>query len=92
MHFYNETTGTDPIYENNKFTGYYWFGMQRVCQYRVIYAYQNSIAWRLEEKEGFNASTKDRVIYYSITLILLTIFLFLLLYFVKHSIVGDNKQ
>lgn len=92
MHFYNETTGTDPIYENNKFTGYYWFGMQRVGQYRVIYAYQNSIAWRLEEKEGFNASTKDRVIYYSITLILLTIFLFLLLYFVKHSIVGDNKQ
>ena len=90
MHFYNESTGTDPIYVNNKFTGYYSFGMQKIGQYRVIYAYQNGIAWRLEEKKGFNASTKDRVIYYSITLILLTIFLFILLYFVKHYMVGKN--
>jgi len=85
MGFYNKTTGTDPIYENNKFTGYYWFGMLKIGQYKVIFAYTNSISWRIEEKDGFNASTKDRVIYYSITFILLTIFLFLFLYCVKNS-------
>ena len=83
MHFYNERTGTDPIYESNKFTGYYWFGMQIIGQYRVIFAYANSIAWRIEEKEGFNASTKDRIFYCSLAIILLTIFLSFLLYLVK---------
>ena len=91
IHFYNETTGTDPICENGKFSGYYWFGMHRIGPYRVLLAYQNKFAWGVVEKDGFNASTKDRVIYYSITLILLTFFLFLLLYFVKHSIAGNNK-
>ena len=84
MHFYDETTGTDPIYDGNKFTGYYWFGMHKVGQYRVIFAYQNSFSWRIEEKEGFNASTKDRVIYYSIVLVFLTGLLLLILYNVKH--------
>lgn len=85
MRFGNETTGTDPIYNNNKFTGYYWFGMHKIGQYRVIYAYKNGIAWRIEEKEGFNASVKDRVIYYSIVFIILTIILFLTLYRVRQS-------
>lgn len=85
MHFYDETTGTDPIYDGNKFSGYYWFGMHKIGQYRVIFAYGNSISWRIEEKEGFNASTKDRVIYYSIVLVFLTGLLLLFLYIVKHS-------
>ena len=57
--------------------------MQIIGQYRVIFAYANSIAWRIEEKEGFNASTKDRIIYCSLAIILLTIFLSFLLYLVK---------
>lgn len=85
MRFYNESTGTDPIYDNNKFTGYYWFGMHKIGQYRVIYAYQNGIAWRIEEKDGFKASIKDRVIYHGITFIILTIILFLILYRVRKT-------
>jgi hypothetical protein len=85
MHFYDEVTGTAPIYDNNKFTGYYWFGMHIIGQYRVIFAYTNSTAWRIEEKNGFSASTKDRAICYSITFILLTTFLLLFLYCVNHS-------
>ena len=85
MGFYNETTGTDPIYDNNKFTGYYWFGMHKIGPYRVIFAYQNGVAWRIEEKDGFKASIKDRVIYHGITFIILTIILFLTLYCVRQS-------
>lgn len=85
MNFYDETTGTDPIYDNNKFTGYYWFGMHKIGQYRVILAYQNGTAWRIEEKEGFNASTKDRMIFHGLAFILLTIIFFLLLYSLKYS-------
>lgn len=93
MRFYNEATGTDPIYDNSKFTGYYWFGMHKIGQYRVILAYQNGIAWRIQEKEGFNASTKDRLIFLSISFILLTILLCISLYFVKHSKERDlNKK
>lgn len=84
MHFYDEKTGTDPIYDSNSFTGLYWFGMHKIGQYRVIYAYQNGTAWRIEEKDGFSASTKDRVIYHGSTFILLTIILFLILYCLKH--------
>lgn len=83
--FYDETTGTDPIYDNNKFTGYYWFGMNKIGQYRVIYAYKNGFAQRIEEKDGFKASIKDRVIYHGITFILLTIILLLILYCVRQS-------
>ena len=85
MHFYDETTGTDPIYDSNNFTGLYWFGMHKIGQYRVIFAYQNGTAWRIEEKDGFSASTKDRAICYGITFILLTTFLLLFLYCVNHS-------
>lgn len=85
MHFYNETTGTDPIYDNNKFTGYYWFGMQKIGQYRVIYAYENGTPWRIIEKDGFKASIKDRVIYHGITFIILTSILLLILYCVRQS-------
>lgn len=84
MHFYDGTTGTDPIYDSNIFTGYYWFGMHKIGQYRVIYAYKNDLAWRIEEKDGFSASIKDRVIYHGSTFILLTIILFLILYSLKH--------
>lgn len=83
MHFYDETTGTDPIYDSNKFTGYYWFGLQRIGGYRVICAYTNGLAWTIEEKD--NAIIKNRVSCYSAILILLTICLILFLYFVKHS-------
>lgn len=83
MHFYDEITGTDPIYDNNKFTGYYWFGLERIGGYRVISAYTNAFAWTIEEKE--NAVIKNRVSCYSVILILLTICLILFLYFVKHS-------
>ena len=85
MHFYDKKTGTDPIYDNNKFTGYYWFGMQKIGQYRVIFAYKNSFSWRIEEKYGFNASTKDRVVFYGIVVVLFTSLLFLFLYCVKHT-------
>ena len=85
MHFYNETTGTDPIYDNNKFTGYYWFGMQKIGQYRVIYAYENGTPWRIIKKDGFKASIKDRVIYHGITFIILTIIFLLILYCVRQS-------
>ena len=85
IHFYNETTGTDPIYENGKFTDYYWFGMHRIGPFRVLIAYQNIISWGVYEKDGFNASTKDRVIYYGMVLIILSILLYLFLYVAKHS-------
>lgn len=85
MNFYNETTGTDPIYDNNKFTRYYWFGMHKIGQYRVIYAYKNGTAWRIKEKDGFKASIKDRVIYHGITFIILTSILLLILYCVRQS-------
>lgn len=85
MNFYDETTGTDPIYVSNKFTGCYWFGMHKIGQYRVILAYKNGTAWRIEEKKGFNASVKDRVIYHSIVFIILTIILSLTLYRVRQS-------
>lgn len=83
--FYDETTGSDPIYDSNKFTGYYWFGMHKIGQYRVIYAYGIGCGWLIEEKDGFNASTKDRVIYHGIAFISLTIILFLILYWVRIS-------
>lgn len=83
MSFYDETTGTDPIYDNNKFTGYYWFGLERIGGYRVISAYTNAFAWTIEEKE--NAVIKNRVSCYSAIFSLLTICLILFLHFVKHS-------
>ena len=82
INFYDETTGTDPIYDSNIFTGLYWFGMHKIGQYRVICAYQNGMVWRIEEK--ISASTKDRVIYHGSTFILLTIILFLILYYLKN--------
>lgn len=85
IHFYNETTGTDPIYENEKYTGYYWFGMHRIGPFRVLLAYQNIVAWGVVEKEGFNASTRDRVFYYSLAFIILTSLLCLFLYNVKRK-------
>lgn len=85
MNFYDEATGTDPIYDSNNFTGLYWFGMHKIGQYRVILAYQNGDAWRIEEKEGINASTKDRLIFHGLTFILLTILLFLNLYCIRQS-------
>lgn len=87
MPFYNEKTGTDPIYDKNHFfTGKYWFGMDRIGKYSVLFAYQNGFVWRIEQKDGFNAETKDRVIYYSISFILLTFLLFLFLFYIKLSI------
>lgn len=83
MHFCNETTGTDPIYDKGKFTGYYWFGMHKIGQFRVLFAYQNGTAWRIEEKGGFNASLKDRIIYYSIVIFIFTSLLCLFLYYIK---------
>ena len=85
MHFYNNTTGTDPIYANNKFTGYYWFGMHIIDQYRVIHVYKNMAAWTIEEKDSISTTIKDRVIYYSIVLVFLTILLFVFLYSLKRS-------
>ena len=85
INFYNETTGTNPIFENGKFTGGYWFGMHKIGPYRVLLRYTNRLAWNLVEKEGFNASIKDRAIGYGITFILLTTFFLLFLYCVNHS-------
>lgn len=94
MHFYNEVTGTDPIYDGDKFTGYYRFGMRKIGDYRVLYAYRNRTGWWLEEKKGFNASIKDRVIYYSTLLVLLTSLLSLFLRCIKLSkrIVGVGDE
>lgn len=94
MPFYNKVTGNAPIYDGGRFTGKYWFGMRRIGDYRVLYAYQNRTGWALEEKEGFNASIKDRVIYYSTLLVLLTSLLSLFLRCIKRSkrIVGVVEE
>ena len=81
--FYDEKTGRDPIYDGDKFTGYYWCGMTEIGLYRVIFAYRNELAWRILEKDGFNASKKDRVIYHGITIILFTTLLLLVLFYVN---------
>ena len=77
--FYNKSTGTEPIFENGKFTGYYRYGMLTIGQYRVLLAYRNRLAWNVVEKRGFNASVKDRVLFYGIAfaLILFIIVLYL---------------
>ena len=75
----------EKLYDNNKFTGYYWIGMHKIGQYRVILTYRNGLAWRIEEKDGFKASIKDRVIYHGITFIILTIIFLLILYCVRQS-------
>lgn len=68
----DKKTGSEHIIENNKPTKYYWFGMINIGPYRVLLAYDNDITWNIAEKDGFNASLKDRTILYSITIILLT--------------------
>ena len=78
--FYVQSTGTEPIYDNGKFTGYYWFGMQTIGQYKVLMAYRNLCAWNVVEKRGFNASVKDRTLFYGIALALILSILFLYLY------------
>ena len=78
--FYNKSTGTEPIFDNGKFSGYYWFGMLRIEQYKVLLAYRNLFAWNAVEKRGFNASVKDRVLFYGIALALILSVLFLYLY------------
>jgi hypothetical protein len=85
IHFYNETTGTDPIFEDGKFTGFYWFGMHRIGPFRVLLGYQDITVWGVVEKEGFNASTKDRVIYYGLVFIILTSLLCFFLYSTKRK-------
>lgn len=77
IHFYSESTGTDPIYEKGKFTGYYWFGILHVGPYKIIKTYHNHVTWNTVEKEGFNASLRDRVLSYGIIFIILTCSLFL---------------
>lgn len=77
MPFFCQRTGCDPIYVNGKFTGRYWFDMQEIGPYRLFFGYMNTGLWRFVEKEGFNASLKDRVIYYGLVFIILTTFLML---------------
>lgn len=69
---FDKKTGSYPITENGKPTGLYRFGMVEIGNYRVLLAYENSITWNIVEKDGFRASLKDRVILYSISLLLLT--------------------
>lgn len=90
MCFREDQTGTDPIYENGKFTGYYWFGMISIGTYRVLLGYKNKTVWYIEEKGGFEASLKDRVLYYSLAFLILTSILTLYLFRLKRKQKASN--
>lgn len=70
MPFRNDITGTSPIYENDKFTGYYWFGMITVGPYNVLNAYKNCLTRTVVERSY--SSLRDRVLYYCLAFIALT--------------------
>lgn len=70
--FDDELTGCEPIYENEHFTGYYWYGLQKIGPYEVFLGYFNHSKWYPEEKHGFNASLKDRVFAYCLVFLILT--------------------
>ena len=70
MPFRNERIGTDPIYENGKLTGYYWFNVITIGSYKVLYAYKNCLTWAVVERS--NSSLRDRVLYYCLAFIALT--------------------
>lgn len=88
--FYIQSTGTKPIFDNGEFTGYYWFGMQTIGQYRVLLAYRNLLAWNVVEKGGFSASAKDRVLLYGIAFAL--ILFIIALYIYKDRIMFKSKR
>lgn len=77
--YYNQTIGSDPIYENGKFTGYYWYGLHTIASCKVLIAWEKFYFQFPEEREGFNASIKDRTIYYGIFFSILTLLLVLIL-------------
>lgn len=88
--FYNKSTGTEPIIDNGQFTGYYWFGMQTIDQYRVLMAYRNIMVWTVVEKGGFSASVKDRIIFYG-TAFALILFI-IVLYLNRDRIILKSKR
>ncbi len=72
-----ETTGTDPIYdENGKFTGYYLFGMQIIDSYKILFGYKKKCAFNVSEYYVFgdfnNGALQDRVLYYGLVFTFLT--------------------
>ena len=80
INYYDQHIGGDPIYEEGKFTGYYWYTMQRLGPYRILYAYRNSEQMVVSELNGFSASKKDRILYYGLTFLLLILLFVLYLY------------
>lgn len=79
--YYSETTGSVPIYdENGSFSGYYLSGMKKIGPYKIIFKYRNKHIWYVAEKGGFDASLRDRVLYYSSVFLILTSAFALLLF------------
>lgn len=64
-----ETTGTDPIYdEDGHFTGYYLFGMQVIGPYKILFGYKTERTFYVTE-DGPN---QDRALYYGLVFTILT--------------------
>ena len=80
LHYFDQSIGNDPIYDNGKFTGNYWYTMQRIGPYRILYAYRNLEQVVPQEHVGFNASRKDRLLYYGLTFLFLTLLFVLYLF------------
>lgn len=80
IHYDDQFVGFEPIYENGKFTGNYWFTLQRIGPYRILYAYTNIGQEIVQEKDGFNGSQKDRILYYGLTFLLLSLLFVLYLF------------
>lgn len=72
--FYDETTGCEPIFENNKFTGLYNFGIINIFPYKVLLAFEPAVEWSITEKNSMwiEASRKDRLLADGIIFIILT--------------------
>lgn len=80
IHYEDQFVGYEPIYENGKFTGNYWYTMQKIGPYKILYAYRNSWQVAPQEHGGFDASRKDRFLYYGLTFLLLSLLFVLYLY------------
>lgn len=72
--FYDEITGCGPIFENNKFTGLYNFGLINISPYKVLLAFEPVFEWSITEKNSMwiEASRKDRLLADGFLFIILT--------------------
>ena len=75
-HHYSEATGNEPIYEDGRFMGF-WYGMDFINHYRVLYRCVEESYWIVEEKR--EASVKDRFLLYGGAFLILSCLLSLFL-------------